>query len=139
MANGLLDRLSVAQKILIVEDNQDLSQLLAVYLNGIGYETLEARSSAEGVSKALTERPDLIITDLNLPDMNGVAATMMLKQDPATSAIPVVVLTAMGVGKWTTEALSAGAAKCLIKPISPPALANVIRELLVAPSSLTER
>jgi CheY-like chemotaxis protein len=127
------------QKILIVEDNGDLAQLLAVYLNGIGYETLEAHTSADGVSKAQTERPDLIITDLNLPDMNGVDATMMLKQNPATCAIPVVVLTAMGVGKWTTQALNAGAAKCLIKPISPPALADAVRELLQVPSSLEER
>jgi CheY-like chemotaxis protein len=139
MANGLLDVRSLAQKILIVEDNPDLSELLAVYLNGIGYETLEAGNSAEGVSKAVSERPDLIITDLNLPDMNGVDATMMLKQDPATSGIPIVVLTAMTVGKWKTEALNAGAAKCLIKPISPPELADIVRELLQAPSSLTER
>jgi CheY-like chemotaxis protein len=140
MANRLLNaRALMAQKILIVEDNADLSQLLAVYLNGIGYKTLEAQSSEDGVTKALSERPDLIITDLNLPDMNGVDATMRLKQDPATSGIPIVVLTAMGVGKWTTQALNAGAAKCLIKPISPPELANVVRELLQAPSSLTER
>jgi CheY-like chemotaxis protein len=127
------------QKILIVEDNGDLAQLLAVYLKGIGYETLEAHTSAEGVSIALSEQPDLIITDLNLPDMNGVDATMMLKQNPATSGIPIVVLTAMGVGKWTTQALNAGAAKCLIKPISPPSLADALRELLQPPSSLQER
>lgn len=139
MANRLLDSGSVAQKILIVEDNGDLSQLLAVYLNGIGYETLEAGTSAEGLRKALIERPDLIITDLNLPDTNGVDTTLILKRDPATSAIPVVVLTAMGLGKWTSEALKAGAAKCLIKPISPPALAGAVRELLQAPSSLEER
>ena len=139
MANGLLDVRSLAQKILIVEDNPDLSELLAVYLNGIGYETLEAGNSAEGVSKALSDRPDLIITDLNLPDMNGVDATTLLKQDPATSQIPIIVLTAMALGKWKTQALNAGAAKCLIKPISPPDLADVVRELLQVPSSLAER
>jgi CheY-like chemotaxis protein len=139
MANELLEVRSLAQKILIVEDNPDLSELLAVYLNGIGYETLEAGNSAEGVSKALSDRPDLIITDLNLPDMNGVDATTLLKQDPATSQIPIIVLTAMALGKWKTQALNAGAAKCLIKPISPPDLADVVRELLQVPSSLAER
>ncbi|MGH7796807.1 MAG: response regulator transcription factor [Candidatus Binatia bacterium] len=139
MADRLLDSQSVAQKILIVEDNSDLSRLLAIYLNGNGYETLEASTSAEGLSKALTACPDLIITDLNLPDMNGVDATMKLKQDPATSGIPIVVLTAMGVGQWTAQALNAGAAKCLIKPISPPALVDTVRELLQSPSTLAER
>jgi DNA-binding response OmpR family regulator len=65
-----------AQKILIVEDNADLSQLLAFYLSNAGYETSRAGNSAEGISKALAERPNLIITDLYLPDMNAVDATV---------------------------------------------------------------
>jgi len=75
----------MAQKILIVEDNSDLSQLLAFYLSDAGYEISRAGNSAQGISKALAERPDLIITDLYLPDMNAVDATVILKQDPATS------------------------------------------------------
>jgi DNA-binding response OmpR family regulator len=66
------NNLAMAQKILIVEDNSDLSQLLAIYLSDAGYETSRARNLAEGISKALAERPDLIITDLYLPDMTAV-------------------------------------------------------------------
>ena len=66
----------MAQKILIVEDNSDLSQLLAFYLNDAGYETSRAGNLAQGISKALAERPNLIITDLYLPDMNAVDATI---------------------------------------------------------------
>ena len=110
----------MAQKILIVEDNSDLSQLLAFYLSDAGYETSRAGNSAQGISKALAERPDLIITDLYLPDMNAVDATVILKQDPATSGIPIIVLTAMTVGEWKTKAPEAGVAKYLIKPIFPP-------------------
>jgi DNA-binding response OmpR family regulator len=129
----------MAQKILIVEDNSDLSQLLAFYLSDAGYETSRAQNSAQGISKALAERPDLKITDLYLPDMNAVDATVILKQDPATSGIPIVVLTAMTVGEWKTKALKAGVAKYLIKPISPPELTEVVRTLIQPPSSLTER
>jgi two-component system, cell cycle response regulator DivK len=128
----------MAQKILIVEDSSDLSQLLAFYLSNAGYEISRAGSLALGISKALAERPDLIITDLHLPDMNAVDATVILKQDPATSAIPIVVLTAMTVGEWETKALKAGVAKYLIMPIFRPELTEAVRTLLQPASSLTE-
>lgn len=134
-----LNGLSMAQKILIVEDNSDLSQFLAFYLTHAGYETSRAANSAQGISKALAERPDLIITDLYLPDMNAVDATVILKQDPATSGIPIVVLTAMRVGEWKTKALKAGVAKCLIKPVSVAELTEAVRTLIKPPSFLTER
>ncbi|HEY6363757.1 MAG TPA: response regulator [Candidatus Binatia bacterium] len=129
----------MAQKILIVEDNSDLSQLWAFCLSDAGYETSRAGNSAQGISKALAERPNLIITDLYLPDMNAVDATVILKRDPATSAIPIVVLTAMAFGEWKNKALKAGVAKYLIKPVSPPELIEVVRTLIQSVSSLTER
>ena len=129
----------MAQKILIVEDNPDLSQFWAFYLSDAGYETSRAGNLTQGISKALAERLDLITTDLNLPDMNAVDATVILKKDPATANIPIVVLTAMAVGDWKTKALKAGAAKYLIKPVSPPELTEVVRTLILPPSSLTER
>ena len=129
----------MAQKILIVEDNFDLSQLLAFFLSDAGYEISRAGNLAEGISKALTERPNLIITDLHLPDMNAVDATLILKQNPATSDIPIVVLTAMTFGEWKSKALRAGAAKYLIKAVSPPELTEVVRTLIEPGSSLTER
>ena len=124
----------MTQKILIVEDNSDLSQLLALYLGNAGYEISRARNLTQGISKALAERPDLIITDLYLPDMTAVEATVLLKQDPATSGIPIVVLTAVTVEEWKTKALKAGVAKYLIKPISPPELTEIVRTL-IQPSS----
>ena len=120
----------MAQKILLVEDNSDLSDFLSVYLHSLGYETSRARTSAQGISKALAEVPDIIITDLNLPDMTGVDAAAILKQDPATSDIPIVLLTATAVGEWKDKAFNAGVAEYLIKPISPLKLANVLRRLM---------
>jgi DNA-binding response OmpR family regulator len=128
----------MTQKILIVEDNSDLSEVLAFYLNDAGYETSRAGSLALGISKALAERPNLIIIDLYLPDMNVVDATLILKQDLATYGIPIIVLTSMTTGDWKTKALKAGVAKYLIKPVSPPELTEVIRTLLQPASTLTE-
>ena len=128
----------MAQKILIVEDNSDVSRLLAFCLNDAGYETSRAGNLAQGIGKALAEHPDLIITDLCLPDMTAVDATVILKQDPATSGIPIIVLTAMTVGEWQTKALKAGVAKYLIKPISRSELTEAVRTLLQPASTLTE-
>ena len=128
----------MAQKILIVEDT-DFSQLLAFYLSNAGYEISRAKNLTQGISKALAERPDLIITDLYLPDMTAVEATVLLKQDPATSGIPIVVLSAMILGEWKTKALKAGVAKYLIKPISRAELVEVVRTLLQPTFTLTER
>lgn len=117
------------QKILLVEDNSDLSDFLSLYLHSLGYETLRAGTSAQGISKALAEVPDLIITDLNLPDMTGVDAAAILKQDPTTSGIPILVLTAAAVGEWKNKALNAGVTEYLIKPVSPLELGKVVHRL----------
>jgi two-component system chemotaxis response regulator CheY len=117
----------MAGKILIVEDNSRLAESLAILLNEAGYETSLAKDSGQGIGKALTERPDLILTDLNLPDMNAVEAITILKKIPITSRIPIVVLTAETVRQWKTKALQAGAAEYLLKPISPDDLLNVVR------------
>src|SRR5881397_3201553 len=106
----------MASKILIVEDNSDLSYLLSVYLRTVGYETLRAENSAQVIGKVLAELPDLIITDLNLLDMTAVEAIAILKQDPVTSSIPIVVLTAMAVGEWKAKALKVGVVEYLLKP-----------------------
>jgi DNA-binding response OmpR family regulator len=119
----------MAGKILIIEDNSRFAEILAILLNETGYETSLAKNSGQGISKALTERPDLILTDLNLPDMTAIEAITILKKIPLTSGIPIVVLTAETARQLKTKALKAGATEYLLKPISPRDLLNVIRRL----------
>lgn len=116
-------------KILIVEDNADLSDLLSVYLAAAGFDTSQAHNSRQ-ITKALAERPDLIITDLHLPDMNTLEAIEILKKDPATSGIPIIVLSATSLGDWRNKALNAGVAEYLVKPTNLPDIEKVIRRLL---------
>jgi two-component system, chemotaxis family, chemotaxis protein CheY len=106
----------MAGKILIVEDNTRFAEILAVFLNEAGYETSLAINSGRGIKKALTERPDLILTDLNLPDMTAIEAITILKKIPSTSGIPIVVLTAETSRQLKTKALKAGAAEYLLSP-----------------------
>jgi CheY-like chemotaxis protein len=90
-------------KILIVEDDSDLSELLSVYLGAAGFDTTQANTSRQGITKALAERPDLIITDLHLQDVNALEAMEILKKDPATSGIPIVALSATSLGDWRNK------------------------------------
>ena|SRR5262249_44877898 len=119
----------MAGKILIVEDNSRFAEILAILLNEAGYETSLANNSGQGIGKALTDRPDLILTDFNLPDMTAIEAIRILKKIPFTSGIPIVVLTAQTARELKTKALKAGAADYLLKPIAPRDLLNAIRKL----------
>ena len=125
-------------KILIVEDNIRLAESMAVLLNDAGYETCLAETSAEGISKAVTEKPNFILTDLNLPDMIATEAITILKNNPITSHIPIVILTADGGKRWRSEALNAGAVEYLHKPISPRDLVKIARKLCRQRPLLTE-
>jgi CheY-like chemotaxis protein len=117
----------MAGKILIVEDNSRFAETMAVLLNEAGYETSLATDSGQGIKKALIELPDLILTDLSLPDMTAVEATTILKKIPSTSGIPIVVLTAETARQLRTKALKAGAAEYILKPVSLRDLLKVVR------------
>jgi len=117
----------MAGKILIVEDNSCLAEVLADYLNQAGYQATWAENSAQAISKATTERPDLIVTDLDLPDMTAIEMITILKKIPITSRIPIVVLTAETARRWKTIALKAGAVEYILKPISPHDLLQLVR------------
>jgi CheY-like chemotaxis protein len=116
----------MAARILIVEDNSSLAEAMAVCLNEAGYETSTAGNSTQGISKALIEKPDLILTDLNLPDINAIEAITIFKKIPSTSRIPIVVITAESGRQWKTKALRAGAAEYVLKPISPADLLRLV-------------
>ena len=118
----------MAGKILIIEDDPAVAEVLGSSLDEAGYVISRAKTSTEGISKALAERPDLILTDLNLPDMIAVEAITILKTDPATSDIPIIVLTAASVKEWKHKALQPGALEYLTKPISSVDLIREVRK-----------
>ena len=118
----------MAGKILIVEDNSRFAELLDVFLKEAGYETSWVENSRQGIRKAFTDRPDLILTDLNLPDMTAVEAIRILKKIPLTSGISIVVLTAETARQLKTKALKAGAAEYILKPVPPRDLLRVVRK-----------
>jgi two-component system, cell cycle response regulator DivK len=118
----------VKKKILIVEDNHDSLEILNLFITKMGYDVIKACNSKEAITCAEAEGPDLIFMDLQLPDVDGVKTTAMLKQNPKTSHIPVVALTASMSALLEEKAAKVGITTYLIKPVSPQMLKMTIEE-----------
>ena len=103
--------------ILIIEDNRRNMLLIRDLLQMQGFRTLEAFDGEEGIARAKAQRPDLILMDLQLPGMDGLTATRLLRQDPVTAGIPVVALTAHAMKGDRERALQAGCNGYIPKPI----------------------
>ena len=117
-------------KILLVEDNEMNRDMLSRRLLKRGYEVEVAVDGAEGVKKAGTLAPDLILMDMSLPVMHGWDATREIKGDPATRGIPVIALTAHAMTGDREKALDAGCDEFETKPIELPRLIEKIEKLL---------
>jgi two-component system cell cycle response regulator DivK len=116
------------KKILIVEDNSDYREIMNLFITKMGYRAITAKNSYEAIAFAEAEEPDLIFMDVALPEVDGIKTTAMLRQNPKTSHIPVVALTAWMSGLWQEKAERVGITTYLIKPISPQVLKETIEE-----------
>jgi two-component system cell cycle response regulator DivK len=114
--------------ILIVEDNEKNLKLVRDILQFKGYRTLEAGTAGEAISLAGQHQPDLILMDIQLPDMDGEAALGRLRAEPSTLAIPVIALTAQAMAGDRERLLGAGFAGYLAKPISIREFPEQIRQ-----------
>ena len=119
-------------RILLVEDQEMNRDMLARRLKKRGYEVSIAVDGAEGVERARTESPDLILMDLSLPVMDGWEATRTLKADEATQAIPVIALTAHAMSTDREKALEAGCDAYETKPVELPRLLEAMEKLLTS-------
>ena len=118
--------------VLIVDDNEKNRKLAQSVLSAAGFRTLEAATGAEAVAMALEHVPDVVLMDLQLPDISGTEATRELRDSERTARIPVVALTAMrleGTGDWLKEA---GFAGWLEKPIRVRTFPDEVRRYCAA-------
>jgi len=106
------------KKVLIVEDNRYLREILASILHSSGYIIMEAATGLQGIEIALAEQPTLILLDLDLPDITGIETARVLKENPLTTDIPIIACSAMSGSEWRDVALRAGIVDYLQKPIS---------------------
>ena len=115
--------------ILNVEDNEFNRKIVRHLLARTSYRLIEAGDGEAGVTTAREARPDLVIMDIQLPKLSGLEATRQLRADPATAAIPIVVITSFALAGDDDKAREAGATAYLAKPYSPRELLEVIRKL----------
>jgi twitching motility two-component system response regulator PilH len=107
----------MAQRVLVVEDNDDWRAIMALIFRRLGCTVLQATDGADAVAKAISELPQLIVMDYRMPRMNGLEATAALKQNPLTKDIPVIICTAVGAEVYQNSELVKYAAEILQKPV----------------------
>jgi CheY-like chemotaxis protein len=117
-------------RLLLVEDNEMNRDMLSRRLARRGFELIVACDGVEGVEAARTQHPDLILMDLSLPELDGWAATRMLKADPTTRDTPVIALSAHAMPGDREKALAAGGDAFDTKPVDIARLMGIIDQLL---------
>jgi two-component system cell cycle response regulator DivK len=125
----------MSKRILVIEDHEDNRRILRDLLTSAGYEPLEAVTGEEGVALAETQRPDLILMDIQLPGLDGYEATRRIKANPALRHIPIIAVTSYALSGDDVKAREAGCDAYVTKPFSPRALLAKIREYLPAADS----
>jgi CheY-like chemotaxis protein len=115
------------KRVLIVEDNMDTYELVHFVLEKNNFETFLAVNGREGVNTAIKQKPDLIIMDLSMPEMDGWTATSLIKKNPELKSIPVIVLTAHALPSDRQRANEAGCAEYITKPMDMADLLKTIQ------------
>ena len=116
--------------VLIVEDNQQNRKLARDLLQVHGYRTVEAETGEDGVALAGEHAPDVVVMDIHLPGISGIAALAQLRAAPATRAIPVIAFTASVMPQDRSEILAAGFDAYVPKPVNIRELVTTLNELL---------
>ena len=119
-----------AKRILAIEDHEENRRLLRDLLTSVGYELIEAVTGEEGVTAAETERPDLILMDIQLPGIDGYETTRRIKANPALNHIPVIAVTSYALSGDDVKAFAAGCDDYVTKPFDPVELLEKIRGYL---------
>jgi len=118
------------KRILVVEDQEDLRDVLRTLLTGSGYDVLEAADGRAGVTKAKSERPDLILMDIQMPLLDGYQAMREIKADPKLKSTPIVAVSSYAMKGDEDKARTAGCDHYVTKPYSPIQLLRIIRSCL---------
>jgi two-component system chemotaxis response regulator CheY len=120
----------MAKTILSVDDSASIRQMVKLTLSGAGYDVIQANDGAEGLEKAKGAKIDMVMTDLNMPVMNGLALIKELRKLPAYQGVPILFLTTESDAALKSEAKAAGATGWITKPFQQDQLISVVKKVL---------
>ena len=120
----------MSKRILVIEDTEDNRQIIRDLLSSVGYELIEAADGAEGVALARSQNPDLILMDIQLPQMDGYEATRRIRAIPELARVPIIAVTSYALSGDEAKTREAGCDGYVAKPFSPRQLLAKVRELL---------
>lgn len=118
------------EKVLVIEDNPDNMKLITFLLKKNGYETREAPTGREGIDQALRDRPDFIILDIQLPDMDGSEVLKTIRRSPINGGIPIIAMTSYAMSGDRARLMAEGCTGYIEKPIDPAGVIEQIRGIL---------
>lgn len=121
----------MAKTVLIVDDSASLRQVVGITLKGAGYDVIEASDGKDALSKLGGQKIHLIISDVNMPNMDGISFVKQVKQLPAYRFTPVIMLTTESQESKKEEGKAAGAKAWMVKPFQPAQMLNAVSKLVM--------
>lgn len=119
------------KRIMTVDDSATIRQMVALTLRDAGYEVIEAVDGRDALERLAKESVDMLITDLNMPNLDGVGLIREVRQHPENRFIPIIMLTTESHDSKKQEGKAAGASGWIVKPFKPEQLLGVVRMVLV--------
>ena len=120
----------MAKKFLIVDDSASMRQLMSFTIKDAGYDVLVAENGKDALGKLNGEKVDMVITDINMPDMDGIELITQLRAMPGYKFAPIIMLTTESQEARKQEGRQAGASGWIVKPFSPVQLLEVVRKFV---------
>ncbi|KGE70707.1 response regulator [Spirochaeta lutea] len=120
----------MAKTILVVDDSSAVRQSVSFILEQAGYEVIQAIDGLDGVTKTKSRKFDLIITDVNMPNLDGIGLVRQVRENPSNKFLPIVVLTTEAQKDKMEEGKAAGATGWIVKPFDADKLLGVVKKLI---------
>ena len=121
----------MAKTIMVVDDSASLRQVVCIALRGAGYDTLEAVDGKDALTKINSKKINLVICDVNMPNMDGISFVKAMKAQPAHRFMPVIMLTTESAEGKKAEGQAAGARAWVVKPFKPEVMLNAVQKLVL--------